>query len=156
MAVTLREITSDTVRDVVKLAVAPGQQQFVAPNAVSLAEALFCKEAWYRAAYDGDALAGFVMLYDQAQLDPAPEEPKLVLWRLMVDQRFQGRGIGRAIIREVVAHARAKGCFQVLLTSYVPGEGGPEPFYLSLGFAPNGEVEEGEVVVVLPLAQAQD
>jgi hypothetical protein len=41
MAVTLREITSGTVNAVLKLSVAPEQQRFVAPNAVSLAEALF-------------------------------------------------------------------------------------------------------------------
>ena len=35
--------------------------------------------------------------------------------------------------------------------SYVPGPGCPEPFYRSLGFAPNGEVDDGEVVLVLPL-----
>jgi len=28
----------------------------------------------------------------------------------------------------------------------VPGEGGPEPFYLKFGFVPTGEVEEGELV----------
>ena len=51
MAVTLNEITAATVRDVIKLAVAPDQQQFVAPNGTSLAEALFSKEAGYRAVH---------------------------------------------------------------------------------------------------------
>lgn len=151
MTVTLREITADTVLDVVKLSVAPGQQQFVAPNAVSLAQALFSREAWYRAVYQDDTLAGFVMLYDESQRAEAPEKPNIGLWRLMVDQRYQGKGIGRAVIAHVVAHARAKGCFSELFTSYVPAAGGPETFYLSLGFVPNGEMDEDEIVVILPL-----
>ena len=55
LQVTLREITSETVRAVTKLAVHPSQVGFVASNAVSLAEALFSSEAWYRAIYADDA-----------------------------------------------------------------------------------------------------
>ena len=43
--VTLREITADTVRAVLKLAVHPDQAGFVATNAVSLSQALFSDEA---------------------------------------------------------------------------------------------------------------
>lgn len=43
--VTLREITAETVGLVIKLAVADYQTRFVAPNAVSLAQALFAPAA---------------------------------------------------------------------------------------------------------------
>ncbi len=74
--VTLREITADTVRAVTDLAVAESQRGFVAPNAVSLAQALFAPAAWYRAIYADEALAGFVMLEDQSQLTPPPDAKK--------------------------------------------------------------------------------
>ena len=74
--VTLREITADTVRAVTKLSVAESQKGFVAPNAVSLAQALFAPEAWYRAIYFGEELAGFVMLEDESLLSPAPLQPE--------------------------------------------------------------------------------
>lgn len=57
--ITLREITADTVRTVTKLAVREDQTRFVVSNAVSLAQALFTPEAWYRAIYAGDELVGF-------------------------------------------------------------------------------------------------
>ena len=38
------------------------QKQFVAPNAVSIAQAYFSKEAWFRAIYADDTAIGFVML----------------------------------------------------------------------------------------------
>jgi diamine N-acetyltransferase len=148
--VTLREITAETVRSVIRLATAPGQDRFVAPNAVSLAQALFSPEAWYRAAYRGEELVGFVMVSDEANQVPPKEQPGIGLWRLMVDQRFQGQGIGREIVNRVAEHARTRG-YDRLFTSYVPGPDGPESFYLGMGFVPTGEVDHGEVVAVLKI-----
>lgn len=149
--VTLREITADTVMPVIKLSVAESQKGFVAPNAVSLAQALFAPEAWYRAIYAGEQAAGFVMLADESLQTPAPEAPAVGVWRFMVDARFQGRGIGRAAMQQVVEHVRGKGLFRTLELSFVPGPGCPEPFYLSLGFRHTGRVDDGEVVLELPL-----
>lgn len=149
--VTLCEITAETVIPVVKLKVTEEQNRFVAPNAVSLAQALFAPEAWYRAIYLGEEPVGFVMLSDDSLRDPPPANPEVGVWRLMVDARFQRRGIGRAALRLVVDHVRRKGLFDRLTLSHVPGEGGPEALYRSLGFEPAGEVDEGEVVMVLAL-----
>lgn len=154
--VSLREITADTVRAVVALTVDEAQRRFVAPNAVSLAQALFAPEAWYRAIYAGDDLAGFVMLYDESLRPQPPKAPAIGVWRLMVDARFQRRGVGRAAMREVIAHVRSKGVFRTLEVSYVPEPGSPEPFYLGLGFVHTGRVDEGEVVLELPLATLAD
>lgn len=150
--VTLREITADTVIPVVRLSVADAQKGFVASNAVSLAQALFSPEAWYRAICVDEEIAGFVMLADQSLLDPAPEVPSIGVWRLMIDAKFQGRGIGRAAMQQVIQHVRAKGLFTSLELSYVPGPGCPEPFYLSLGFRHTGRMDEDEVVLELPLS----
>ena len=150
LKVSLREINADTVRAVTSLAVHPEQQNFVAPNAVSLAQALFSDEAWYRAIHADDELVGFVMLADETLKKAPPAEPKVFLWRLMIDARHQRRGIGRQVIQQLLQHVRGRGVRQ-LHTSYVPAPGGPGDFYLSLGFRPNGEVEDGEVVVVYPL-----
>ncbi|WP_088282265.1 GNAT family N-acetyltransferase [Ideonella sp. A 288] len=153
--VSLREITADTVVQVIKLSVAEHQKQFVAPNAVSLAQALFAPEAWYRAIWHGDEMVGFVMLEDESLLDPPPAHPGIGVWRFMIDLRFQGRGIGRAALQQVIDHVRAKGLVDTLELSYVPGPGCPEPFYLGLGFRHAGRLDEGEVILELPLRPAQ-
>jgi diamine N-acetyltransferase len=150
-AVTLREITADTVRDVIRLSVAEGQKGFVAPNAVSLAQALFAPQAWYRAIYYGEEPAGFVMLADESLMRPPPQKPAIGVWRFMIDARFQGRGIGRTALLQVIDHVRGKGQFGALALSYVPGPGCPEPFYRSLGFRHTGKTDDGEVVLELPL-----
>ncbi len=149
--VTLREITAETVIAVVRLSVADDQKGFVATNAVSLAQALFAPEAWYRAIYCGEEPAGFVMLEDESLLSPPPAQPEVGVWRFMIDSRFQGRGIGRAALLQVIEHVRCKGLFSTLQLSYVPGPGCPEPFYLSLGFRHTGRVDGVEVVLDLPL-----
>ena len=150
--VTLQEITSETVRAVIKLSVTEYQNRFVAPNAVSLAQALFAPEAWYRAIYLGDEPVGFVMLEDKSLLDPVPENPEVMVWRFMVDARHQRKGVGRAAMLLVIEHVRRKGIFKKLAISYIPEEGGPEKLYLSMGFRPTGEMDEDEVILELPLA----
>ena len=62
--VTLREITSETVRRVTDLEVAPEQRGFVAPNAVSIAEAHFAPGHWMRAIYADGQPVGFVLTFD--------------------------------------------------------------------------------------------
>ena len=150
--VSLREITAQTVRQITALAVGPHQQRFVASNAVSLAEALFSAEAWYRAIYVDDAPAGFAMLYDESLRAAPPSPPQVGLWRFMIDYRFQGRGAGTAALEQVIAHVKGKGLFTSLQVSYVPGPGCPEPFYLRAGFQHTGKVDDGEIVLALPLA----
>mgnify|MGYP003551203597 CR=1 FL=1 len=150
--VTLREITAETVRAVVKLSVTEHQNRFVAPNAESLAQALFAPEAWYRAIYLGEEAVGFIMLADESQLEPLPESPEVSVWRFMVDVKHQRKGVGRAAMLLVIEHVVRKGIFEKLELSYVPGEGGPEHLYQSMGFKPTGKIEEGEVVMELLLS----
>jgi diamine N-acetyltransferase len=138
--VELREVTKETVRDVSILQVAPDQRGFVAPNAVSFAEAMFEPKAWFRAVVADDTPVGFVML----SIDP--DEPQYYLWRFMIDARYQGRGFGRAALDLVIGHVRTLPRATELLVSWVPGPGGPEDFYLGRGFEPTGEVDEDEVV----------
>ena len=147
MNVTLEEINSETVRAVCKLVTTVEQQKFVAPNAVSLAQALFSDEAWYRAIHADGELVGFVMLSDETLKKEPPAEPKVGLWRFMIGEGLQRRGIGKEAIRLILEHARSRGVRE-LSTSYVPGDGCPGPFYEGLGFVPTGEVDDGEIVLV--------
>ena len=144
LEVTLRTITSETVRAVTALAVAPEQEAYVAPNAVSIAEAHFEPKAWFRAIAAGDELVGFVLVYRD------PEEQEFYVWRLMVDARHQGRGYGRRAMELLLEEARADGASAVTL-SVVPGDASALGFYRRIGFGETGEVDDGEVVMRLGL-----
>ena len=79
-----------------------------------------------------------------------PEVPEFYLWRFLIDARHQGKGYGAEALRQIVEHVRGLGATE-LLTSAVPGEGSPEPFYRRYGFAPTGQIDDGEVVLRLGL-----
>jgi diamine N-acetyltransferase len=144
---SLREVTTANLREVLRLRVAPAQERFVAPNAVSVAEAYFHRDvAWFRALYAGEAPVGFLMLEDR------PEEASYHLWRFMVDARYQGMGLGARGLHLLIEHVRARPGATRLTLSCVPAEGGPGPFYEKQGFAYTGEEEDGELVMSLPLA----
>jgi diamine N-acetyltransferase len=143
---SLREVTRESLRDVLRLKVAPEQERFVASNAVSIAQASFYPEsAWFRAIYAGETPIGFVMLEDR------PTEAKYHLWRYMIDQRFQGHGYGARALELVMAHVRTRPGATEFSLSCVPGDGGPGPFYEKLGFLYTGEVDDGELVMRRPL-----
>ena len=153
--VTLTEVTADSVRAVIDLEVTPEQRGFVAPNAVSIAEAYFEKGAWFRAIEADGAAVGFVMLFDPtlpgATIEPDDKPGDIGLWRFMIDHRKQRRGIGRKALDLIVSHARTRPGAKRLVSSYVPGAGGPRDFYLRYGFTETGEMDEDEVVIALPL-----
>lgn len=152
-AVTLREITDANRDAVTALRVAPGQDRFVGGVEESIREAAETPEGapWYRAIYAGDEPVGFVMLSWNVTPQPGIIGPWF-LWRLLIDERFQGRGFGRGALRLVVELIRAEGATE-LLTSYQPGDGEPWPFYERFGFVPTGEVDGTEVVLRLDLAR---
>jgi diamine N-acetyltransferase len=142
VAIALREITKENLRDILNLKVAPEQERFVAPNAVSIAQAYFEREvAWFRAICAGDTPVGFVMLWDE------PAERKYYLWRFMVDHQFQRHGYGAEALNQVIAYVRQRPGARELLTCVGSGEGSPGLFYEKLGFAYTGFIVEGERVM---------
>lgn len=145
--VNIKEITKETLWPIMDLEVADNQTSLVAPNANSIAEAYFNREAaWFRGIYLGDQPVGFVMLY----IDP--EKPEYFLWRLMIDINHQRKGYGYQAMLQVIDHVKTLPGATELKTSYVPGEGNPSPFYYKLGFEETGEILEGEHVLRLGLS----
>ena len=149
MTITLREVTEDNARDVLALCLAPGQERFVSSVADSLAEADENPQGnpWFRAVYADDRPVGFVMLSWDVEPQPPEINGPWFLWKLLIDHRHQGRGYGLEVVRQVVELVRGQGATE-LLTSHVPGEGGPAGFYARLGFVPRGDLDpDGEIIL---------
>ena len=149
VTVTLREITEDNDQSVLALRCTPDQERFVTSVASSLAEAAEYPHAnpWFRAVYTNDRPVGFVML----SWDVEPQPPEIIgpwfLWKLLIDHRHQRKGYGREVVEQIVELVRGQGA-EELLTSHVPGEGGPAGFYARLGFVPTGELDpDGEIIL---------
>ena len=143
--IQLKEISEGTLADILNLNVRDEQRKFVADNAKSIAQAYFSDFAWFRGIYLNDHPIGFVMLHDE------PQKATYVLWRFMIDQRYQRKGFGKEAMKQIISHVKSRPNAKAFLTSTVPGEGSPQPFYESLGFVDTGEVEDGENVLRLEL-----
>jgi ribosomal protein S18 acetylase RimI-like enzyme len=82
------------------LDVSDAQQGFVASNTWSLVQAAFHPGYQTRAIQADGELVGFFMW--------VPETPqRMSIWRFMVDQHWQGRGIGRRALELALAQIRA-------------------------------------------------
>ena len=149
--VTLREITSGNVNAILALSVRDSQKHLVASNERSLAQAHFEEAAWFRAVYADEEPVGFVLLHDESLRAGPRERGYLFLSRMMIDQRFQGMGFGRRAMHLLIAHARTRPEATRLHTSWDPGEGTAEGFYLKLGFTATGVDGEGEMQAYLDL-----
>jgi len=145
---SLREIGEDTVVRVCFLSdtLVEPQKYMVAPNAISLAQALVNPKAWYRAVYAGKMLVGFIMLYDDEQ------EADYFLWRFMVSRPCQGRGYGTQAIQQLVEYVKTRPNARELGVSCGVGPGSPQGFYEKVGFVSTGEFDDGELVLKMSLA----
>ncbi len=136
--VRLQEITGDTVRTICNLKVSKEQEQFVAPNSVSIAEAHFSDNTWFRAIYADETPVGFIML-----TEPSETERNLLgkhfLWRFMIDERHQGKGYGREALKLIVQHLKENSNANALYTSCREGKGSPKGFYKKMGFIETGK-----------------
>jgi diamine N-acetyltransferase len=130
----LAKITPKNVVTACQLELRPGQDRFVATVAQSLAEAYaYGDDAWPRLVIDGDNIVAFLMAGFKDG-DPFLDS---TIWRLLVDGDVQRQGYGRFAVRAMAREAKKRGRTE-LYTSYVPGRGSPEGFYLKLGFEPTG------------------
>ena len=145
--VSLREVTADTVRAICNLDPGPGGDRFVAPNAVSIAQAYFEPAAWFRAIYAGDEPVGFIMLEDDV------DNHEYSLWRLMIDHRHQRKGYGRRAVELLIEYVRTRPGATDSSPATSPASRDPPTSTEGLDSRPTGNVDEdGEIEVRLALA----
>ena len=83
------------------------------------------------------------------------EHPKqqAFIQRLMVDEKFQGKGYGRFGMEKMLELFRADERIKEVGISYEPENEGARKLYANLGFVETGEILENEVVAELDLRQ---
>lgn len=142
MSISLREITPENFKECINLNVSEAQTNFVASNLMSIAQAKIYPTANPFAVYAGEKLVGFVMYgFDE-------DDQHFYLGRLMIDEKHQGKGFGKAATLEVIRRMKEiKDCREIYL-SFVPENTAAEKLYTSVGFERTGESSEsGEIVM---------
>lgn len=156
--IRLEEITNKNIAEVMNLTVHDTQKEYVADNAVSLAEAYATRNegnvALPYAVYDDELLIGFVMIgYGTVgdEEEPAIFKDNYILWRLMIDKNFQGKGYSIAILNAIESFVKTEPCgkYKCLLVSYEKENERGRKIYLKYGFKETDICCGDEIVAML-------
>ena len=140
----LEELSARTIVAANALTLRPGQQDFLSPVSYSLADAFTNPlTTWSRVVLSGETVVGFI----RGNFDPEHprEEFRSCLWRINVSADWQGKGVGRFALQELLAEAKRRGFLRINVI-WERGEMGPGEFFKRIGFTEVGETEYGEVI----------
>ena len=146
-------VTIKNWEELIDLKVREDQKRFVASNLYSIAQAQFGDEFeghWDLFAYgiyEGNTPVGFLMY----GLNFGYSKHQAYIQRLMVDEKFQGKGFGRFAMKWMLKIFRADERINTVGISYEPENDGGRKLYASLGFVETGEIVDDEVVAELKL-----
>jgi len=168
--IELKEITYENAGSVLKLKVAKDQEDFVASNDYSLAQA-YCslKEDKYPntalAIANGEEIVGFLMYEycpylserddrdedDDNEEEYFQEEPYYHLFRYMIGEQYQDKGYGRVAMEKLIEHMkkRPQGPADAIYICYCPPNVVAKKFYEAFGFEDTGQVVDGEYITRL-------
>ncbi len=120
----------DSKLGALNLEVADSQKTYVASVLTILAKAYLFRK--YRTQcfwiYEEDSAVGMVLWFDD------PEKESYEFSQLFIDQRYQGRGYGRAATKEVLNRMRQEGKYRKVTLCYVEGNDGARKMYEQFGF----------------------
>ena len=157
----LEKIDAKNVWKILKLHVKKEQEDFVAPNDISIIEAYIALSVGGKVfpfgVFEDETPVGFLMIGFDAD-DSYENPPKIAfgnysLWRFMIGENYQGRGYGKEALQLALDFIRTYPCgrAEYCYLSYEPENERAKKLYASFGFKENGEKDEDEIVAVLKL-----
>ena len=150
----IRPVTKDNWKELIRLKVREDQTYFVASNLYSIAEAQFGDDyeghwdLYPFGIYDDEGMPVGFLMYG-LNLDHPKQQA--FIQRLMVDDKYQGKGYGRFGMQKMLEIFRAQKRIQFVGISYEPENEAARKLYASLGFVEPGEMLDGETLAVLKL-----
>ncbi len=143
-----REITFETLSQIIDLSVETAQKANVEANVLTIAQNIYEPAGWVRGLWDADRPIGLI-----AMVNPHKESPRFKdrnpqdaahLWRLMIDKNHQNKGYGALAMEIAFAQARAWG-MPMLQNTCVQGPQSPRIFYEKCGLTATGRMIAGEI-----------
>ena len=145
--INFRKISEENFDSIIKMK-RPETENFVASNAVSLAQAWLYREdgdVFPFAIYDDDNVVGFMLLEEDM------EEERLDLWRIMFPPENEGKGYGTAAVKLMLQYAANSGRYKSIGLLCSPENHKARHIYDKLGFQPTGEICYGDIEMRLNL-----
>ena len=164
--IRLERISGNNVWEILKLRVSENQRSFVAPNDISIIEAYIAQNenghAFPFGIYDHETPVGFCMIgydVDDSWTDaPAVATKNYNVWRLMIDERYQGKGFGKEAMKQILDFIRTGPCgsAEKCWLSYEPENTAAKELYRSFGFRETGDRDGNEIIAILDLIRPVD
>lgn len=127
---TLKPITKDNWEDAIQLKVKEEQKNFVASNLYSIAEVQFLDQFTACGIYAGNQMVGFAMYGIDS------EDKNYWIYRLMIDERHQGKGYGSAAVKLVIEEIKSMNTIGIplIMIGYDKENEGARAAYKKAGF----------------------
>ncbi|SFN84296.1 diamine N-acetyltransferase [Pseudobutyrivibrio sp. UC1225] len=147
--INLRKITEENFIDAFNLHLAAGQDKYVSHPIRSLAQAyVYRNQCQPFGIYDGNVMVGYVMvIYDY-------DIPEYDIWHMMIDEKYQGKGYGKAALEQVMSYIGTKpfgDSNRVTLTCNKENKLALA-LYKNLGFEETGVVDDDEIELSLNIS----
>ncbi|MBY6036548.1 GNAT family N-acetyltransferase [Fictibacillus nanhaiensis] len=141
--VKLVEVNAENWYDCCKLEVSEDQKKYLEPNAISIAQSKYEPTLKPWAIYYEEKVVGFLM-YNTVQ----EELDGYWVYRIMVDQEYQGKGIGKVATKLMLAEMAKLANANRIVVGYHPSNVGAHQLYASLGFIDYGNRFGKEMAVI--------
>jgi len=126
----LKPIDKSNWEEAIRLSVKEEQQTFIASNLYSIAEVQFLDNFYAKGIYLDNKMIGFTMF----GIDP--DDNNYWIYRLMIDEEFQGKGLGKQAIHQVIEEIRRNNTANVslIMIGYDPENLTAKFVYKKVGF----------------------
>ncbi|WP_047983350.1 GNAT family N-acetyltransferase [Ornithinibacillus californiensis] len=139
----LQPITKENWTKAISLRVREDQVNFIASNAVSLAQLNFLENFHAKGIFDDEEMVGFTLF----GIDE--DDHEYWIYRMMIDQKHQGKGYGKQAVKLVIDDIRLMKDerHQTITLSYEPVNEHAKRIYEKMGFQElEGLIIDGEQV----------
>lgn len=141
--VKIAEVNAENWYECCQLELSREQQEFIEPNAISIAQSKFEPTLRPFAIYYEDKVVGLLMFNSERE-----ELDANWVYRIMVDKNFQGKGIGKAATDLMINEMMETYDINRIVVGYHPENQGAHRLYESLGFVDHGDRFGREMAVV--------
>jgi diamine N-acetyltransferase len=145
MGITIQEITADNFVEAIHLKVKKEQENFVASNAVSIAQSKFHTFLKCFGIYDGNIMVGF------SAFGKNPDDGTIWIVRHMIAEQYQGKGYGKRGLQVLIGHLRSEYQCGMIYLDVAPENQVAINLYQSVGFEDTGRIQGHSHVFVLDL-----
>ncbi len=147
--ISLRKITEDNFIDAFNLKLGFGQDRFVSHPIRSLAQAyVYRNQCQPFGIYNDEEMVGYVMvIYDY-------DIPEYDIWHMMIDEKYQGKGYGKAALGQVLSYIGIKpfGDSDKVTLTCNKDNAAALTLYRHIGFIETGMADDDEIELSMRLA----